>query len=67
MGIKTGVLAAIRRKTGLDREYETLFGNRMMAGELAAKFRFDYGKDASGKAITAPPELGPIPVPAAGQ
>jgi hypothetical protein len=39
----------------------------MMAGELAAKFRFDYGKDASGKAITAPPELGPIPVPAAGQ
>lgn len=60
--IKTGILQSVKRNnTGLDREYETLLGNRMMAGELAAKLRFDYGKDASGKALTAPPELGPLP------
>ncbi|MCE5184611.1 MAG: hypothetical protein LLF76_00605 [Planctomycetaceae bacterium] len=61
MTIKTGIKTAIQRKTGLEREYETLLGNRMMAGELATKLRFDYGKDASGKAITAPPEIGALP------
>lgn len=61
MEIKTGIQTAIMRKTGLDREYEGLFGNRMMAGTLGTKLRFDYGKDASGKAITSPPELGPVP------
>jgi hypothetical protein len=61
MGIKTVILSALRRKTGLEREYETLFGDRMRSGQLAALFKFDYGKDASGKPITAPQELGPIP------
>lgn len=65
--IKTGIITAIGRKTGLEREYETLFGNRMMAGQLAAKFKFDYGKDASGKAMTAPPELGAAPQTLAGK
>jgi hypothetical protein len=64
--IQTGIVRAIQRKTGLEREYDTLFGNRMMAGELALKLRFDYGKDASGKALTAPPELSAPPVPVAG-
>jgi hypothetical protein len=64
--IQTGILRAIQRKTGLEREYDTLFGNKMMAGELALKLRFDYGKDASGKALTAPPELSAPPAPIAG-
>jgi len=61
MGIKTGILTSLKRKTGLEREYETLFGDRMRSGQLAAMFKFDYGKDDSGKPITAPPELGPMP------
>jgi hypothetical protein len=65
--IKTGIITAIGRKTGLEREYETLFGNRMMAGQLASKFNFDYGKDASGKAITSPPEIGAAPQAIAGK
>ena len=67
--IKTGMLSAIRmkQKTSLEREYETLFGNRMMAGELAAKFHFDYGKDSSGNSITAPPQIGPMPEAVAGK
>jgi hypothetical protein len=65
--IQTGILRAIQRKTGLEREYDTLFGNKMMAGELALKLRFDYGKDASGKALTAPPELSAPPAPVAGK
>lgn len=65
--IQTGILRAIQRKTGLEREYDTLFGNSMMAGELALKLRFDYGKDASGKALTAPPELSAPPETIAGK
>ncbi len=61
MGIKTGILTSLKRKTGLDREYEALFGDRMRSGQLAALFKFDYGKDASGKPITAPQALGPMP------
>ena len=61
MGIKTGVMQALRTKRGLEREYEVLFGDRMRSGQLAEKFKFDYGKDASGKPITAPPELGLMP------
>lgn len=61
MGIKTGILTALKSKRGLDREYETLFGDRLRSGQLAAMFKFDYGKDASGKPITVPQELGPMP------
>ena len=61
MGLKTGIFQALKRKSGLEREYETLFGDRLRPGLLAEKFKFDYGKDASGKSITAPPELGPMP------
>ncbi|MHC5090450.1 MAG: hypothetical protein ACYSOJ_02310 [Planctomycetota bacterium] len=50
-----------KRKSGMEREYETLFGDRMRSGLLADKFKFDYGKDASGKPITVPQELGPMP------
>lgn len=67
MGIKTGILTSLQRKTGLEREYETLFGDRMRPGQLAALLNFDYGKDDSGKSITAPPELGPVPEKIANQ
>lgn len=61
MGIQTGILVSLRRKSGLEREYELLFGDRMRPGQLSSTYNFDYGKDGSGKAITAPPELGPMP------
>jgi hypothetical protein len=61
MGIKTGILAAIKRGQGLEAQYETLLGNQMLRGQLAEKFKFDYGKDASGKPLTAPPKLAPMP------
>ncbi|MHC5156999.1 MAG: hypothetical protein ACYSOZ_02715 [Planctomycetota bacterium] len=62
MGFKTGILAAIKRGQGLDAQYETLLGNQMLRGQLAEKFKFDYGKDASGKSLSAPPKLEPMPV-----
>ena len=61
MGIKTGIIPSLKSKRGLEREYETLFGDRTRKGQLASMFNFDYGKDASGKPITAPQELGPMP------
>ncbi len=61
MGIKTGIFLALKSKRGLEREYETLFGDRRRPGLLAEKFNFDYGKDDSGKSITVPQELGPMP------
>ncbi|MDH4202948.1 MAG: hypothetical protein OEV87_08640 [Phycisphaerae bacterium] len=61
MGFKTGILAAIKRGQGLDAQYETLLGNQMLRGQLAEKFKFDYGKDASGKSLSAPPKLEPMP------
>lgn len=61
MGIKTGILPAIKRGQGLEAQYETLLGNQMLKGQLAEKFKFDYGKDASGKPVLAPPKLAPMP------
>lgn len=54
---QTGVLRALQQKRGLEREFETIFGDRVRAGDLATLYQFDYGKDASGKAITQPPVL----------
>lgn len=54
---QTALLRAIQRGTGLDREYETLFGSDQRAGELQTRLKFDYGKTADGKAKTAPPKL----------
>lgn len=61
MGVKTGILAAVKRGQGLESQYETLLGNQMFRGQLAEKYKFDYGKDASGKSLMAPPKLGPMP------
>lgn len=61
MGLKTGILPAIKRGQGLEAQYETLLGNQALRGQLAEKFKFDYGKDASGKPLTAPPKLAPMP------
>jgi hypothetical protein len=61
MGIQTGILQSLKRKTGLEQEYELLFGDRTRQGQLAEKFKFDYGKDGAGKPITTPPALGPMP------
>lgn len=62
MGIRTGILQALRTKniTAVKREYEVLLGDRMRLGQLADTFKFDYGKDSTGKPITAPPELAPM-------
>ncbi len=60
---QTGVLNAMRQHRGLDRVYETIFGDRMRTGDLATIYKFDYGKDAGGKSITEPPTL-PAPVDA---
>lgn len=63
MGVpQTGVLRAIQRRTGLAREYETLFGSEMQAGELGIRLKFDYGKAADGKVKTAPPKLSAAPI-----
>ena len=67
LGIKTGILLALKSKRGLEREYETLFGDRTRSGQLTELFGFDYGKNGSGKPITAPPELGPVPEKVANQ
>ena len=58
---QTGVFRAIQRKVGLDREYETIFGDRLRSGDLGTLYKFDYGKDASGKPITEPPAVGELP------
>ncbi len=60
---KTGVKEDIRRGQ-LKRIHETLFGDRMREGDLARLYKFDYGKDAGGKAITEPPKLSAPPVKA---
>lgn len=63
MGIRTGILQALRTKniSAIKREYEVLFGDRMRSGQLATIFKFDYGKDSTGRPITVPPELEPMP------
>jgi len=61
MGIQTTVVRTLQRRGPLDSDYEMLFGNRQLAGELGLRFKFDYGKDASGKPITFPAELDPMP------
>lgn len=63
MGIQTSILRTLQRRGPLDSDYEMLFGNRQLAGELGLRFKFDYGKDASGKPVTFPAELDPIPEP----
>ncbi len=54
---KTSVPKAIQMNRGLEREYETIFGDRLRLGDLSTLYQFDYGKDASGKAVTEPPKL----------
>ena len=59
----TGIFKAIQRSVGLEREYENIFGDRLRLGELETLYKFDYGKDDSGKAITEPPKLPDPPAP----
>lgn len=63
MELKTSILSGMKTKNTnvLKREYETLFGDRLRQGQLGDLFKFDYGKDASGKALTHPPVLQPKP------
>jgi len=58
----TGILKAIQRNAA-EREYENIFGDRLRSGELGTLYKFDYGKDDSGKAITEPPKLAEPPAP----
>ena len=59
---QTGIFRSMRLKGGLEREYETIFGDRLRSGDLGAKYKFDYGKDASGNPVTEPPKLSASPV-----
>lgn len=58
---QTGVLRAVQTKVGVERQYETIFGDRLRSGDLGTLYKFDYGKDASGKPITEPPAIGEPP------
>lgn len=58
---QTGIFRALQRKVGLEREYETIFGDRLRAGDLATIYKFDYGKDSAGRPITEPPSIGQPP------
>jgi hypothetical protein len=58
MGQQTPILRAIQRPAGgLEREYESIFGSEMGAGQLGTRLNFNYGKTADGRAINAPPKL----------
>ncbi len=54
---QTGVSRAIQQNSRLDREYESIFGDRLRKGDLAMIYQFEYGKDASGKPLTEPPQM----------
>ena len=54
---QTGVSSAIQRNSRLESEYELIFGDRLRKGDLATLYQFEYGKDASGKSLTEPPQL----------
>ncbi|MBC8378505.1 MAG: hypothetical protein H8E62_04950 [Planctomycetes bacterium] len=54
---KTGVSGAIQQISRLEREYESIFGDRLRKGDLATLYQFEYGEDASGKPLTQPPQL----------
>jgi len=64
---QTGIRRAIERgdDTGLWSEHDRLLGTDAKAGELAAKIKFAYGPDSTGKmhdgpfALPAPPKTGP--------
>lgn len=45
------------RVSSLQREHDSLFGDPSRSGRLGDEFGFDYGKDASGKAINTPKKL----------
>ena len=54
---QTGIVRALQRRSGLDREYETLFGSELRPGELATRLGFNFGRTADGRVINAPPKL----------
>jgi hypothetical protein len=64
MSLRTDLLDGMRRTnlSVIKREYEALFGDRLRSGQLGTLLKFNYGIDDTGKAITAPPVLGPKPV-----
>ena len=54
---QTGVIRALQRRSGLDKEYEDIFGSAAGAGKLAVRLSFNYGKTADGKVTNSPPKL----------
>lgn len=61
MGQQTPIIRIIQRGgAGLDREYESLFGSDIGAGQLATRLSFNYGRTPEGRVIHAPPKL-PVP------
>lgn len=64
---QTGVIRALQRRSGLDKEYEDIFGSTVGAGKLATRLSFNYGKAPDGKVINSPPKLPTPPAPPAPQ
>ena len=61
LGLSAGRIKSIlERGSGLDREFDDLFGTATRQGELSRKLRFNYGQ-ADGRAVTSPPKLTPPP------
>jgi hypothetical protein len=62
-----GIRKTLERSGSLQPMYDELFGAAGRTGVLPTRLRFDYGKDAEGRTLTAPPTLPPCPAPASPQ
>ncbi|MCK5564080.1 MAG: hypothetical protein KAJ07_02445 [Planctomycetes bacterium] len=62
---QSSIKRAIEKRSiaSLKREHDTLLGTSSLAGELARKIEFDYGKKTTGRAINAPMTLPNPPEP----
>lgn len=54
-----GIKRTLERNGDLQPIYNELLGTAARQGVLSSKLRFNYGQDAAGRAITAPPALPP--------
>ena len=61
--VSTGgsIRRALERGGSLQQPYEELLGSAARSGALPSKAGFDYGRDADGRTLTAPPALPPCP------
>ncbi len=57
-----GIRKTLERAGSLQPMYDELFGAAGRSGILPTRLKFDYGRDAEGRTLTAPPTLPPCPV-----